>query len=78
MSHHSLFCVCACTTLLSVLLFSSSSSLFQSEFSLIESKELQPLQDLITTLMGKEAKGLVGDGASGSTGAGGPAAADTD
>lgn len=27
---------------------------FVSEFKLIESKELQPLQDLIATLMGKE------------------------
>jgi len=32
---------------------------FVSEFKLIESKELQPLADLIQTLMGKDSKGVV-------------------
>lgn len=44
---------------------------FVSEFKLIETKELQPLQDLIATLMGKEgAKGAgAPEGAAGSAAA---------
>jgi len=42
-----------------------------SEFKLIEAKELQPLSDLISTLMGKDAKGVVDGPGAGAAAAGG-------